>query len=234
MKTLVCYVFHEYNSRVQHFIDNCIFEDPEVDFLLVINDTNLNVNAPSYVKVFNRENIGFDFGGWSEGILANNLYKNYTHFIFANSSIVGPYLPDNYSGRWTDVFINGLTDDVKLFGPTINTCRDPLQKSHVQSYLFSMNLETLEYLISKEIFSTTNYARNMYEAVWHKEVPMSLFLLQNGWNIGSLMEQYKDIDFTFKRENPQIEYLDDIMCPREIGWDRFKQFVFIKGNRFGM
>jgi len=234
MKTLVCYVFHQYNKRVQHFIDNAIFEDVNTDFLVVINNIDFKLNVPSYVKVFNRENIGFDFGGWSEGILTNELYKNYTHFIFANSSIIGPYLPSDYTGRWTDIFINGLTDSIKLFGPTINTCRDPLRKAHVQSYLFSMNLETLEYLISKDIFSLRVYPTNMYEAVWHREVPMSLVLLQNGWNIGSLMKHYDGIDFTFKTQNPNIEYLDDIMCPSEIGLDKFHEFVFIKGNRFGM
>lgn len=234
MKTLVCYVFHQYNKRVQYFIDNAIFEDSNVDFLVIMNDKNLKVEVPPYVKTFNRENVGFDFGGWSDGILTDNLYKNYSHFIFANSSIMGPYLPPNFNGKWTDIFINGLTDTVKLFGPTINTCRDPLHKSHIQSYLFSMNLETLEYLISKGIFSNTNYPRNMYEAVWHREVPMSSYILQNGWNIGCLMNHYSGIDFTFKTKNRDIEYLDDIMCPREIGWNRFNEFVFIKGNRFGM
>jgi len=231
MKTLVCYVFHQYNNRVQHFIDNAIFEDPDIDFLLVINDLNLKIDLPSYVKVFNRSNIGFDFGGWSDGVLTNDLYKNYTHFIFANSSIIGPYLPTDYKGKWTDVLINGLSDSIKLFGPTINTCRSP-DKVHVQSYVFSMKLETLEYLISKDIFSIRVYPKNMYEAVWHKEVPMSLVLLQNGWNIGCMMKEYKDVNFTVY--NPDLSYLDDTMCPREIGWERFDEFVFIKGNRFGM
>jgi len=230
MKTLVCYVFHQYNDRVQYFIDNAIFEDVGTDFLIVINDLDIKINVPNHVKIFNRKNIGFDFGGWSEAILTDELYKNYSHFIFANSSIIGPYCKD----KWTSVFLNGLTDSVKLFGPTINTIKDPLNKSHVQSYLFSMNLETLEFLISKEIFSTKTYASNMDEAVWWKEVLMSRFIIDNGWNIGCLMKEYRGIDFTFQTQNPDIEYLGDIMCPDGIGWDRFYELVFIKGNRFRM
>ena len=32
--TLVLYVFHIYNERVQHFIDHCIFKDDSVDFFI--------------------------------------------------------------------------------------------------------------------------------------------------------------------------------------------------------
>jgi len=234
MKTLVAYVFHEYNNRVRYFIENAVFKHDNVDFLFILNNKSLLVDLPDYVKIFKRDNVGFDFGGWSDGVLTDNLYKNYDTFIFANSSIMGPYLPENYTGKWTDIFINGLTNNIKLFGPTINTCRDPLHKSHVQSYLFSMNLETLEFLISKGIFSSTVYPKNMYEAVWHREVPMSTVILKNGWNIGCLMKEYAGIDFTFKTQTPKIVYLDDIMNPKDIGWNNFSSYVFIKGNRFGM
>jgi hypothetical protein len=37
-KTLVLYVFHIYNDRVQHFIDNAIFYDENVDFTFKINN----------------------------------------------------------------------------------------------------------------------------------------------------------------------------------------------------
>jgi DNA-directed RNA polymerase beta' subunit len=33
MKLLVLYVFHIYNDRVKNFIENCIFEDENVDFM---------------------------------------------------------------------------------------------------------------------------------------------------------------------------------------------------------
>uniref|UniRef100_A0A6C0ETS6 Uncharacterized protein n=1 Tax=viral metagenome TaxID=1070528 RepID=A0A6C0ETS6_9ZZZZ len=60
----------------------------------------------------------------------------------------------------------------KLFGSTINTCCDPLHKSHVQSYIFSMNKETCSFLINCGIFSK-NYVKTFLEAVWNKEVLMS-------------------------------------------------------------
>ena len=151
-KLLVLYVFHIYNDRVKHFINNCIFYNENIDFIIISNNKNNNFEAPIYVQKLFRNNKGFDFGGWSEALLKNNLYKNYDNFIFLNSSVIGPFLPSDYKGNWTDIYVNGLQNNVKLFGSTINTCNDPLNKSHVQSYIFSMNKNTLEYLINCEIF----------------------------------------------------------------------------------
>ena len=35
------------------------------------------------------------------------------------------------------------------------------------------------------------------DAVWNREVLMSRKIIDNGWNIGSLMSYYQDVDFTF-------------------------------------
>jgi hypothetical protein len=99
---------------------------------------------------------------------------------------ISPFLPSYFIGNWTDVYLNGLKNDIKLFGSTINTCRDPLNKSHVQSYIFSIDKITLEYLIKCEIFSITNYAKTFNDAIWQKEVLMSRKILENGWIINYL------------------------------------------------
>jgi hypothetical protein len=233
-RVLVLYVFHMYNDRVKHFIKNAIFKDDNVDFIIISNDKSITVSVPEYVKVLYRDNIGYDFGGWSDVILTDNLYKNYDYFIFANSSIMGPYVPSYYKGKWTDIYIDGLKDNVKLFGSTINTCHDPY-KAHVQSYIFAIDKTTLQYLIDCNIFSMTNYAKTFNDAIWQKEVEMSRKIINNGWNIGSLFTYYKDIDFIFKTKKPNeytIKYLDDIMYPqyRNVLWNEY-ELVFIKGNR---
>ena len=165
-KMLVLFVFHEYNDRVKHFIKTSIFYDENIDFIIISNNKTNCFEAPDYVKKLFRKNIGYDFGGWSDALLINNLYKNYKNFIFVNSSVIGPFIAPGYKGKWTDIYINGLQNNVKLFGSTINTCGDPLNQSHVQSYIFSMNKTTLEYLINCEIFSITNYASNFIDAIY--------------------------------------------------------------------
>ena len=98
-----------------------------------------------------------------------------------------------------------------------------------------MNKPTLDYLIKCEIFSSTNYALSYSTAVFEKEILMSRKIIENGWNIGSLLPHYKDVDFTFKYKQPNhynIPFLDDIMYKeyRNSLWHDL-QLVFIKGNR---
>lgn len=228
-KTLVLYVFHLFNERVQYFIDNAIFYDDNIDFIMISNDRNNVFEVPTYVKKFFRDNIGFDFGGWSDALLTYDLYKQYDNFIFINSSVIGPF---NDSGKWTDVFLNRLNvNNVKLIGSTINTIHLPEVLAHVQSYVFAVDREALDYLINRSLFSMTDYTRTMFETIFFKEIGMSRLIIANGWNIGSLHHLYNNVDFrdVYKYNLPP---LDDIMSKEYCGylWTP-KELVFIKGNR---
>lgn len=233
-KTLVLYTFYKYKSSVEYFIKNGIFKHDNVDFMIIANHKDIALDVPDYVKVMRRENIGFDFGAWSEGLLTDDYYKNYDHFVFVNCSVKGPFLDRNFKGKWIDLFLNGLKDNVKLFGVTINTRTfdhnsDPRNKAHVQSYAFAINKNTLEYLISCEIFSLTNYAKNYMDAIVNKEIRMSRKIIENKWNIGDLIGHYKGVDFTFSDKKPSdygISYNGDMTH------DSYTHgAVFVKWNR---
>jgi hypothetical protein len=243
-KSIVIYVFHEYNERVDFFIKNCIFKDDKTDFLIVCNNFHEVFEVPEYVEVIRRENIGFDFAGWSHGIFHKENFKKYENYIFANSSIVGPYLPKNFEGNWTDIYIQGLKDNVKLFGSTIN-CEyyrrndipkeyHPFLFSHVQSYIFSMKQNTLEYLIQCGIFSNDT-SMSFEETIEKKEIGMSRKIIENNWNIGCLMSIYKDVDFRFIYKKPQdypIRFIGDVMFSHYINvFFLPEEIVFLKGNR---
>jgi hypothetical protein len=234
-KVLVLYVFHLYNYRVEYFIKNAIFNDENVDFIIISNNRENRFNVPDNVKTLFRDNIGYDFGGWSDALLTDNLYEKYDKFIFVNSSVIGPFIRPHYKNKWTDIYINGLQNNIKLFGSTINTCGEPLKLAHVQSYIFSMDLPTLKYLIDCEIFSMTNYAKTFGDAINQKEILMSKKIIENNWNIGSLLPYYNGVDFTFRTKRPDeydIHFLDDIMYPqfRNVMWNEYV-LVFIKENR---
>ena len=113
-KVLVLYVFHIYNDRVKQFINNAIFYDENIDFIIISNDNTHIFDVPSYVKTFVRDNIGYDFGGWSDALLTDNLYSNYGNFIFVNSSVVGPFMPTYTKVKWTDIYLNGLQNNIKF------------------------------------------------------------------------------------------------------------------------
>ena len=136
-KTLVLYTFYKKTKYVDSFIKYAIFKDPNIDFLIIINSKYARITVPEYVKVIYRENIGYDFGAWSEGLLINNTYKNYDYFIFANASIIGPFLKPEDTQKWPYIFINGIKNNynTKLFGTTINTLKNPFL-CHVQSFIY--------------------------------------------------------------------------------------------------
>jgi hypothetical protein len=242
--TLVIFVFHELNDRVNNFIKNAIFVSEDTDFVLVSNggsstkvSTSVNtvtiydgdsrrITLPSHVKFLSRPNIGHDFGAWSDGLLIDDLYQNYQNFIFVNSSVDGPF-----NTEWTQPFLNGLSSTVKLFGCTINTIGKPNECAHVQSYAFAMDKEALDYLIQCEIFSNTKYISNKMDVIWMKEIGMSRKIIERGWNIGSLLKCYEGVDWTVPYPIGKPFY-DDIMFPRfeNIYWKK-EELVFIKGNR---
>ena len=233
-KTLVLFVFHIYNELVKEFIDNSIFHDPNIDFVVISNTRSQQFKVPSHVRVIKRDNVGFDFGGWSDALLLYGLHAGYDNYIFVNSSVEGPFLAPYYPYIWTDVYLDGLVGNVKLFGSTINTIYDPAKMAHVQSYIFSMEKETLHYLIDCGIFST-DYCKTFDCAIYKKEVMMSRKIIEKGWNIGSLLPRYSGVDFTRKdaKYYSNMPKEGDLMNRqyRNILWNE-TQLVFIKGNRF--
>ena len=236
-KLLVLYVFHKYNERVKHFIEHCIFFDENIDFIMISNNKDCELSVPDYVKTLFRDNIGWDFGGWSEGLLKDNLYENYDNFIFVNSSVVGPFLPPDYKNKWTDIYLNGLQGNVKLFGSTINTRYSITHCPHVQSYIFSMNKTTLSYLLKCEIFSITKYSTTYMSAV-KREVGMSKKIIENNWNIGCLLNCYKNVDFRLSKDKlreSKVPLHSDIMFGNYKGkyWE-LDELIFVKGNRKGL
>ena len=56
-KTLILYVFYEYNDRVKCFIQNGLINNDKFDFLFIINNKDFDVNIlnlpPSY-KIYNK------------------------------------------------------------------------------------------------------------------------------------------------------------------------------------
>jgi hypothetical protein len=233
---LVVYVFHEYNQRVVHFLKHGIFKHPEIQFVVVCNGM-MNVPVPDYVRYVKRPNVGYDFGAWSEVLLTDDYYKQFTEFVFVNSSVWGPFVPP-YSQNWVDCFTHGLKY-THLFGSTINAL--PHQNTigataltesnfwlvHVQSFAFCMTFEALEILISKQIFSL-DMSHSFLSTVVDREIRMSTEILKSGKNIGCLMRCYAGVDFRTKSN-----FLGDLMFQGAYYGTTFHPYevMFLKGNR---
>lgn len=73
-------------------------------------------NKYSNIQWVQRNNSCFDMGAFGEVLRANDgaLQKRYKKFITMNASIRGPFVPVWSDACWSDIFLNKLSDTVKV------------------------------------------------------------------------------------------------------------------------
>jgi len=259
-KSIVIYSYYqkndEYVKNLEFFLKFGIYSD--IDYIFCINGRECSITIPDLpnIKILERDNIGFDFGAYADALKTIDL-NMYKYFFFINTSVRGPFLPDNIRSKikWTQPFIELLKDDVKLVGTSINilnikngTIKDykdaditrPLIElgykppfPHVQSQMFLLNNESLNYLLSENFFnySTDN---DFNKTIALREVLMSLLILKKGWNINCILEKYKNLDYkTIDSDiNPTSNSGDSYYTGAYFG-DSIKPYdvIFIKTNR---
>lgn len=246
-KTLCLYAYYEKN---QEYRDNLIFFiehglNTYSDYLFVISGTS-TVTIPSlpHVRVVQRYNSGFDFGAWSNifgtDAIVSDVVDNYDYFIFINTSVRGPFC----NGIWQHKFTDMINHDVKLVGTTINVCTSDFKQleklgfskpyTHVQSQLFAMDKECLDFLIEAKIFEAPTPDHSFQDIIELKEVGMSQYVLRNGWNINCILPKYRNIDYRKVKTNFNFSSVDGdpSYCGAYFGESySHLDVIFIKTNR---
>jgi hypothetical protein len=201
-RTLIVYVFGKTHVSAEQnlafFIRTAVRQSHHADYYFILQQidneifdgTKLPI-LPSNAHYVQHENKCFDIGtiGWflSTDMIDKNRYK---YFIFLNSSVRGPFIVSYYdSPVWYTIFTRRLNDHIKLVGCTINCDGTP----HVQSYLWTLNLETLDFLLK----NTTVFACHgtKMDAIYNAEIAASKIILKSGYGIDSLMTKYHGVDF---------------------------------------
>jgi hypothetical protein len=106
------------------------------DFIFILNGpTNISTIIPREfnIQVVVRENKCFDLGAYNEVLRQDDLWKKYTRFITMNASIRGPFVPYWSRSCWSDVYLDRLSDSVKLVGMTANC----VPRMHIQSMIWA-------------------------------------------------------------------------------------------------
>jgi hypothetical protein len=211
----ILYSAKSLNDQFLYFIENGHLHDKSYTFIIIAPNSviqGLRKNLQKNMILVTREEKGGHFGAWSELLLFNSMYKNYDSFIFLNDDCVGPFIPPHLPVAWPRLFLQHLQGDIKLVGPTINTWGQPKTHSHIDTYCFAMNQETLEFCIEKGIFSTTYCSSSlvyspffpelMPEEFVEKKLKMSREIIKAGWNIKCFCKLYDNIDFRFTEKQP--------------------------------
>ena len=240
-KKLILYVFHELNTNSIYFLENGLYNDENTDFIIIINSKTLDLElikkytAAFYnVSLFQRDNIGFDFGGWYDALEENKLLNKYNYFLFVNSSVLGPFSHDE---KWGENFFKDLyqkDNKIALSGTTINCSKHRFM--HIQSMCFAIKFGYLKYLMnSKQIFFDTQLSKK--QAI-EQEIQISKLLIVNGYGIQTKMNFYleqlqnkkgifKNTYFKNKYGNVNILKIDDM---KDILKDKYN-LVFVKNDK---
>ena len=237
-RIVVIYSYYEKNrdyiDNLKYFIQHALYDD--IHYIFCINGRKCSVEIPTSpnIEILERDNHDYDFGAYSDA-LKNIDISSYDYFFFINTSVCGPFLRENI--RWTQPFLDLLTDNVKLVGTTINICdvRDPeTQKkgcldilvekgykppfSHVQSQVFVLDNEALRYIISQGLFDQSS-EKDFVRFVVLREILLSQLILRNGWNINCILPKYKGIDYR--------------IITRDINWTTLNGDAYYPGRYFG-
>jgi hypothetical protein len=73
----------------------------------------------------------------------------------------------------------------------------------VQSYLWALDLETLDFLLKNSIVFACH--KSMNDAIRNGEVGASEILLDSGYGIDSLMTKYRGMDFRYNRTTKCVD-----------------------------
>ena len=194
-----CEKNEEYKKNLDFFIKKGVYaNDENIDYFIVVNGES-NYSFPEYsnLKVFFRENEGFDFAGYNRGIEeAEKSGKHYDYYTFINTSCRGPFLPEYCSAmKWTEPFLKLFEKDykIKMVGVSINFLFRSL-RPHIQSYFFMIDNDALNYIRYEGLFNKS--FGDLINVIESQEIDLSLLLLKKGWNISCIIPEYQNIDYS--------------------------------------
>ena len=113
-----------------------------------------------------------------------------------NSGVFGPVLHDNFQGHWSRLFIDKITDKVKLVDTTIVA----LPRQHAGKYVpkievffFMTDKIGLNILIRKKKIFMNH--KNKYSAIVNGEYGLSKCILDHGYTIDCMLPRYQGINW---------------------------------------
>lgn len=161
------------------------------EHIFIVNGGECSVEGTLHnrgLHVIKRENVGWDFGGWSHALRSIDV-DEFTHFVFINCSVSGPHMPmwmrkDRIAEMWPYVFLDRIDDNVKLVGTTINDA--PMFPAHVQSMFMATDRCGLSVLLEAGIFDNNEADVGKWDLIVMREIASSLAILGRGYQIGGI------------------------------------------------
>ena len=120
-RPLILYAYFETEEarfNLEFFIKHALHA--QADFVFILsgeNEAEKIIPVHSNIRHVKRENKCYDLGAYAETLLKDDLYKRYKKFILLNASLRGPFVPYWSESCWSDLYLNKITDEVKVHPP---------------------------------------------------------------------------------------------------------------------
>lgn len=190
--------------HVEHHIKAMLKEG--IDVILIINtdDIEVELKIPESIKklsgIYIRENIGFDFGAWSQIYAELDQHINVDRLYLANDSIIGP-LSESFFEKMISKIRSSNAD---MIGLTSN--QEP--SFHLQSFFLVLGRRILEdtpfsaFLKSLWQLPTKEMVIDFYET------RLTRLLLNSGYNIETI---YPTDDLILDKANAVVYSLQSLL-----------------------
>lgn len=218
------------------------------DFVFIFNgetDAASLVPAHPNIQIVHRENKCFDLGGMGEVLRKDDLWKRYKRFITLNASIKGPFLP-RYARTacWSDIFLDRITETVKLVGTTVNCEPSP----HVQSMLWATDDIGMGILLDPALAHSVpqedhwgtvddpvglSFCHETMSAAIHTELGSTRLITSQGYKVDVLMTAFELSAGGDIEEYCRVGQFEDVLYDGKYYGSNVHPYetVFLKSNR---
>ncbi len=168
------------------FVDHLVFVSPSVKELTRTQKQLVDCFVP-------RENIGYDFGSWRDGLLALDV-DCYDEIVFANDSVYGPL--------WSPgpVLEFGRLRGLDFWGLVMSdqTIANGISIPHIQSWFFVAGREVVRSNGFQEFWRGIEPVHKKSEIIQRFEIGLSNSVRQAGFKMGALYDKKEDPWTRFK------------------------------------
>ena len=228
MKRLCVFVTYDAQNRLDSYIGYMLRELRQAagDLVVVCNCqyiTGLSDIQPYADKIYVRENIGFDAGGFKDALctyIGWDKIKEYDELLLVNDSLFGPFCPI------TDIFDEMDKRECDFWG--LSACRVRLQMSHtsfapehIQSFFLVFRSKLLHAPIFESFWESMPYYSTYTEIVNQYEIYLTDFFSKAGYSYDCYADA--EANFTSNEKNNFNQYW---WLPNELV--RKRNFPFLK------
>lgn len=159
---------------------------------------------PHCAAIVHRQNVGYDFGAWRDGLSLIADTRKLERLILSNDSVFGPLqdlagVIERCDPQRADVW--GVTDSYH-------------HRYHLQSYFLVFNRRALESKAFSKFWKSMRYIGNKTVVVFKYEVGMSQALLRGGLRLRALHpypQLVQDVVLSNLENPPESEYFERLL-----------------------